>query len=46
MNIATINKRFGIGNDLGFKEIAVGKTVIEVDTALATASISLTGGRC
>lgn len=45
MSIASLNKKFGIGNDLGFKEIAGGVTAIEVDTALATASISLMGGQ-
>ena len=45
MDIASLNKKFGIGNELGFKEIAAGITAIEVDTALATASISLMGGQ-
>ena len=45
MDIALLNKKFGIGNELGFKEIAAGITAIEVDTALATASISLMGGQ-
>lgn len=47
MNIASLNKKFGIGSELGFKEIAAGIIAIEVDTALATASVSLMGvGRC
>jgi glucose-6-phosphate 1-epimerase len=45
MNIASLNKKFSIGNKLGFKEIAAEITAIEVDTALATASISLMGGQ-
>lgn len=45
MDIVTLNKKFGIRNELGFKEIAAGITVIEVDTSLATASISLMGGQ-
>lgn len=45
MEIASLNKKFGIGNELGFKEIAAGITAIEVDTALTTASISLMGGQ-
>lgn len=45
MDIASLNKKFGNGNELGFKEIAAGITSIEVDTALATASISLMGGQ-
>lgn len=45
MNIASLNKKFGILNELGFKEIAAGIAAIEVDTALATASISLMGGQ-
>lgn len=45
MDIATLNKRFSIGNELGFKEIAMGITAIEVDTALAAATISLMGGQ-
>jgi len=45
MDIASLNKKFGIGNELGFKEIAAGITAIEVDTALATASVGLMGGQ-
>jgi D-hexose-6-phosphate mutarotase len=45
MDIASLNKKFGIGNALGFKEIAVGITAIEVETVLASASISLMGGQ-
>ena len=45
MDIKSLNKRFGIGNKLGFKEIAAGIAAIQVDTDLATASISLTGGQ-
>lgn len=45
MDIASLNKKFGIGNELGFKEIAAGIAAIEVDTALTTASISLMGGQ-
>ncbi len=45
MDIASLNKKFGIGSELGFKEIAAGITAIEIDTALATASISLMGGQ-
>jgi len=45
MDIASLNKKFGFGKELGFKEIAAGITAIEVDTALATASISLMGGQ-
>ncbi len=45
MEIASLNKKFAIGNNLGFKESVVGFTVIEVDTDLATASISLMGGQ-
>lgn len=44
MDIASLNKKFGIGNELGFKEIATGIPAIDVDTSLATASISLMGG--
>jgi len=45
MDIALLNKKFGIGEELGFKEIAAGITAIEVDTALAAASVSLMGGQ-
>ena len=45
MHIASLNKKFGIGKELGFKEIAAGIIAIEVDTALATASVSLMGGQ-
>lgn len=45
MNIASLNKKFGIGNELGFEEIAARITAIKVDTAQATASISLMGGQ-
>lgn len=45
MNIESLNKKFGMGKELGFKEIAAGITAIEVDTDLATASISLMGGQ-
>lgn len=45
MDIASLNKKFGVGSELGFKEIAAGITAIEVDTVLATASISLMGGQ-
>jgi glucose-6-phosphate 1-epimerase len=45
MDIASLNKKFGIGNELAFKELAAGITSIELDTALATASISLMGGQ-
>lgn len=41
MGIASLNKKFGIGEELGFKEIAAGITAIEIDTALATASIAV-----
>ncbi len=37
MYIASLNKKFGIGKELGFKEFAAGIIAIEVDTALATA---------
>ena len=47
MKIPSLCKKFGILNKLDFKEIAAGIAAIEVDTALATASISLMGGgRC
>lgn len=45
MDIASLNRKFGIGNELGFKKIAAGIRSIEVDTTLATASISLMGGQ-
>ncbi len=45
MHIASLNNKFGIGKELGFKEIAEGIIAIEVDTALATASVSLMGGQ-
>jgi len=45
MDIASLNKKFGMGKELGFKEIAAGIIAIEVDTALATASVSLMGGQ-
>ena len=45
MDIASLNKKLGIGTELGFKEIAAGIIAIEVDTAMATASISLMGGQ-
>lgn len=45
MDIVTLYKKFGIGNELSFKEIAAGMVAIEVDTNLASASISLMGGQ-
>jgi glucose-6-phosphate 1-epimerase len=45
MDIASLNSKFGIGEELTFNEIAAGITAIEVDTTLATATISLLGGQ-
>ncbi len=45
MDIASLNKKFGMGKELGFKEIAAGIIAIEVDTALATASIAVVHSR-
>jgi glucose-6-phosphate 1-epimerase len=45
MDIASLNKKFAIRTELNFKQLASGKTLIEIDTPLATATISLEGGQ-
>ena len=45
MDIASLNKKFAIGTDLIFRKLGSGTTLIEIDTPLATATISLEGGQ-
>lgn len=43
--LSVIEKTFGSKEGVSFKELPVGMTVIEIDTPLATASLSLYGGQ-
>lgn len=45
MDIATLNNDFAIGRDLIFKQHTTNTTLIEINTPLATAMISLEGGQ-
>lgn len=45
MDITSLNNKFAIGAELIFKQLASGTTLIEIDTPLATATISLEGGQ-
>ena len=45
MDIASLNKKFAIGTELIFKQRDSGTTLIEIDTQLATATVSLEGGQ-
>jgi glucose-6-phosphate 1-epimerase len=45
MDIASLNKKFSIGTELIFKQLNSGITLIEIDTPLAAATVSLEGGQ-
>lgn len=45
MNIESLNKKFSIGSGLNFKQLDSGIIVIEIDTPVATATISLVDGQ-
>lgn len=45
MSFYILNKDFGIGNEVCFKDVEEGITLIVVDTAQATASVSLMGSQ-
>jgi glucose-6-phosphate 1-epimerase len=45
MDISSLNNKFAIGTELILKQLASGTTLIEIDTPLATATISLEGGQ-
>jgi glucose-6-phosphate 1-epimerase len=45
MDTESLNKKFAIGSELIFEQLASGITLIEIDTPLATATISLEGGQ-